>query len=721
MIHRLPDFIMTVMACWLGLSLWVRAPHDRTAAAFAWLCLNLAVYGMSAVLSLLTTRYGAALMLDRAQLIATLTAPVAFLQFVLALVSAQKPARWQRLALLAFYALALALGTFAIFGPMDLSSYRDYQQTGEAYRPWAPWGETRFPGPWLNGLWAAQRVLPLLLGLYLMAEAYRRHDVGGPHTGRQRLFFAIAATVGVLGAIEATLARIFQLTPAVGRTFIALALAALAYAVLAYRSLLPPRVAQRAFVYSLLGGLITLAYVSLLLGLEWLTRMLLGVGTPVVTAIALVALVALFGPLREWLGAQLDKRFFRREFDYDRLIDALSSDLLSGSDIGEQFEPLLSSVCRASGAQAGLVAVRQGQGLHVVAAFGLEQAAAWDLRDAPIPTQPLEAQGWQHWPAARLVLPLIQEKTPLGVLALGPRRSGQPYGEGEQQLLRAVANYLGVAIAHQRVREQEQRSMALLAEQSRALREQQTALAQLANAALDRLNRAVDSSPPAQPQSGMRVFCLGPLRVERDGEPLTRWGGEKAGTHQAEALFAFLFDRRGRGLSKDEIEELIWPELPIDKADTAFHRTLSGLRRTLEPNLRRGNQSRAIPYQRDRYWLEPALIAWADLDEFARLLEEARQLAGQGQDARAIERLQQAAALYRGPYMDDCPFFGDSAYVEERRAALQAEYVECLLTLGGLLERQGRADEALAYYRRALAAADGAHARAEERIARLRA
>jgi DNA-binding SARP family transcriptional activator len=716
MLHRLPDFVMTVLACWLGLSLWVRAPRERTAVAFAWLCLNLAIYGMSAVLSLLTSSFSAAIVLDRVQLIATLTTPVAFLHFVIVLVGVEKPPRWQRAALALGYALACALAAYAVFGAMDLSSYRDHRSGAPVYEAWAPWGETRFEPALLNALWAVQRVLPLLLGLYLMAEAYRRHEASGADTGRQRLFFVIAATIGVLGAIEATLARSFQLTPAIGRSFIVLALGALAYAVLAYRSLLPQRVAQRTFLYSLLGGLITIAYVSLLLGLEALTSYTLGVSTPVVTAIVLVALVALFGPIREWLGSQLDRRFFQREFDYGQLIGALSSDLLGNGEVSEHVEPLLNNVCRAANAREGLIAVRQGERLRVLAGFGSAQLGEWLPRGAEIPERTLADQPWQAWPPARLVLPLIQEGAPLGVLALGRRGAEQPYREGEQQLLRAVANYLSVAIAHHQVREQEQRAVALLTEQGRALREQQAALAQLANAALDKFNRA----PAADgDRSGLRVYCLGSLRVERDGEMLTRWGGEKAGTNQAEALFAFLFDRRGRGLSKDEAEELIWPELPIDKADTAFHRTLSGLRRTLEPNLRRGNQSKALPYQRDRYWLDPALVAWADCDEFERLLSQGRELAARGEELAALEAFQQAAALYRGPYMDDCPFFGDSAYAEERRAQLRDEYLECMLSTGALFERQGRTNEALACYRRLLAAADGEHPRAEAAITRL--
>src|SRR6476620_10715313 len=50
----LPAFFMAVLACWLGLSLLVRAPRDRPTQAFAWLCLHLTMYGLTIVLSYLT-------------------------------------------------------------------------------------------------------------------------------------------------------------------------------------------------------------------------------------------------------------------------------------------------------------------------------------------------------------------------------------------------------------------------------------------------------------------------------------------------------------------------------------------------------------------------------------------------------------------------------------------------------------------------------------------
>jgi DNA-binding SARP family transcriptional activator len=172
-------------------------------------------------------------------------------------------------------------------------------------------------------------------------------------------------------------------------------------------------------------------------------------------------------------------------------------------------------------------------------------------------------------------------------------------------------------------------------------------------------------------------------------------------------------------VSKDEAEELIWPDLDLEKADTAFHRTISALRRTLEPGLRRGNESRTVAYHHERYWLDPATVAWCDADAFGALVERGHTLLRQGETEAARTGFAEALALYRGDYMDDCPFFGDSSYVEERRVELRGQRIDTLLALGAVYERLGQAGEAATCYRRALAAADGDCPRAEEGLARL--
>jgi DNA-binding SARP family transcriptional activator len=704
-----PAFFMAVLACWLGLSLLVRAPRDRPTQAFAWLCLHLTIYGLTIVLPDLTDAVRVRYVLELIQVVETVLLPPVFFHFILVLVGDLAYARWQLVALAAAYSCGLALAGYALLGPMI--SRAD--------------GALFFPAPLLLP-WTLQRAVPMLLALSLMFLSYRQ-AAGDDLERRRRALFALSAVVGVVGALWATAARNAGFWAAPGHALMDLALALLAYAVLAYRSLLPTRVARRTFYRSLLGGILTALYIGLLLLAEPLANDIIQPRSrlPLVTIATLIVLIAIFGPLRDWAGAWIDRRFFHREFDYGRLLRAVGDDLFQRGDLQGQLQAALTSICRTLALRDGAVAIQEGVGLRVLATYGADPPTPDALRDVAAPETTQTRYGdWEPWPAARLLLPLRRspdapqaEDEALGLLLLGAKLSGEPYRETERALLHSLGAYLSLTIKHARSQQAEELAMAALAEQSRQLlAEQELLVAQAAEAA-----RAValPAAPDAQPARGLRVFALGPLRVERDGERIERWGGDKAGTYQSEALFAFLFDRRGRGVTKDEAEEVIWPDLDLDKADTAFHRTISALRRTLEPGLKRGNESKLITYHHERYWLDPASVAWCDADAFGAAAERGHTLMRQGDLETARALLAEALELYRGDYMDDCPFFGDSAYVEGRRAELRDQRIDALLALGAVYERLGQAGEAVTCFRRALSAADGDCLRAEEGLARL--
>jgi DNA-binding SARP family transcriptional activator len=193
---------------------------------------------------------------------------------------------------------------------------------------------------------------------------------------------------------------------------------------------------------------------------------------------------------------------------------------------------------------------------------------------------------------------------------------------------------------------------------------------------------------------GLRVKALGSMHVERGGVPMRRWGGEKAGSRQAQAIFAFLFDRGEAGVLKDEVTELLWPDLEIRRGDLAFHRTLGGLRSVLD----KGEDGDSIRYDGGRYRLAPHIVAWSDVAAFEELLDGAS-ARGAGASVAALE---EARILYRGDYLDDCPFFGDSSFVEERRAYLRGRFEDLLVKLGDRYRETGDADSAAARYRQAL-------------------
>jgi two-component SAPR family response regulator len=180
------------------------------------------------------------------------------------------------------------------------------------------------------------------------------------------------------------------------------------------------------------------------------------------------------------------------------------------------------------------------------------------------------------------------------------------------------------------------------------------------------------------------------MRIRRDGRLIEAVGGPKAGAHQAMGLFAFLFDRDVRGLEKDEAIELIWPESSLPVADTAFHRTMLGLRRSLG-----GSREDVIEYRVGRYFLSASVIGSSDLADLEDLLDAS----GIEDDPQArITMLERCRSLNRGAYLDDCPFYGTSVFVEVRRSLVHSVMTAVLFELGDLYEATGH--PALAAMRR---------------------
>lgn len=697
LLHHVPDALLVMLSCWLGLSLLVRAPHDQGTRVFAWFCFHLALYGLGALLPQLTSSASAAAAFNRLQLIATVLSPTVFLHFIVILTATGYVPRTRRIIAGGFYLTASILALYAAFGVLP--------EPAQPFPVWSRWGEPRFPAGLLAWAWTAQRILPPLIALLFMARSYRAtpHDV---QEQRLRRIFAFTSLLGVSGAVGASLARDLPMTPALPRTMILVAMLALAYGVLVHRALLPARVARRTFFYSILGSLLTTASVGLVILLEALVDSWLQIDVPLVSALSLVVMIATVDPLREWFRRQLDQRFYRREFNYVHLVRSLSDDMREQGDLSDQLQAALSAICRALGIRAGLVVVAQPGGLAVLACYGqVTPLPAPEAIMVPDEPQWLDSS-WETWPQARFLLPLRHGENRLGLLILGKQYVPQPLNASEQALLDYLNSYLSMAISHAHARDLQQDAIIALAEQSRALRDQQEHLARQAMIAAR--EEAAHHEQAASPADGLRVYALGPFRVERAEETITRWGGNKAGTHQAEALFAFLFDRRGKGITKDEVAQLIWPDLDIERADSAFHRTLAALRRTLEPELRRGNESRTILYHHERYWLTPSLIAWCDTEALRAAVESGITHFRQNKLDEAIRDLEHASSLYRGDYMDDCPFFGDSVYAEEQRRELQARAIDGQLALAAAYEARGRIGEAISAYRRAITlSADG--------------
>ena len=197
--------------------------------------------------------------------------------------------------------------------------------------------------------------------------------------------------------------------------------------------------------------------------------------------------------------------------------------------------------------------------------------------------------------------------------------------------------------------------------------------------------------PPAQApaevhQSRLRIFALGPARVEKEGLPLDSpdWIQKTR-----ELLYYLLSHPEGR--TKEQIGSALWPEASTAQLRSSFHDTVFRLRRAL------GGKEWVV-FDKRRYAFGGALDYSYDVEEFERRLSEARRLQGEAPD-QAILHLQEAAALYAGDFLEDV---AQSEWTLERQEELRRAYGESLLLLGGILLSRDRYAEAAQAYRRAI-------------------
>jgi DNA-binding SARP family transcriptional activator len=640
--------VTAVLATWLGLLVLTRAGRARGASVFATLCLLLVTWSVAIIIQRVTAdRAFIQPLVNPVEDVAAFLLPPLTAHIAIAVAFEGRRSATATAVLVVGYVVGVLAGIQAVLDPTHPITFSEpfFEPLGVPGHIVA-WGfaAVRF------GVWAAG-VAYLLLGL---------REAGGDEARRRQLQYAVATVVlGVTGGMLRILPREVGGPEWVGVSLIAAATVMATYAVVAQHLFIAADVAARAVRWSLGGGLAVVAYVGVLVVADRLVASALRIDLPIVIAIAVVVTIALFDPIAERLrpvlmGSGGDGRRLR-------LLQAIGHDPILGQAPEEAIEPALARLVRTfelTGAQV------EGEDLDVT-------TGTLD------PDDPLSAR-----------VPLVVDGVAVGHARFGRKRGGLPFTPADLEALDLAAEYLGSSLRLARRHDAQATALADLRIEHAAVQSQGTAL----SAAL---------AEAATPSSGLHVYALGPLRAERDGEPIRRWGGAKAGSRQAEAVFAFLFDRGERGAAKDEILEVVWPDVDLDRADVAFHRTMLGLRSVLQPDRRtRGDATGVISFRNDRYRLDPSVIAWSDVAEFEGLL------GGGGEGSRGIRGLEQARVLYRGDYLDDCPFYGDSAEVEERRTALRSRYVDLLIELGERYADAGDRPAATACLRDARALAD---------------
>ncbi len=103
---------------------------------------------------------------------------------------------------------------------------------------------------------------------------------------------------------------------------------------------------NRALVYGPLTATLALVYVGGVVGLQAVFRGLTGQESTLAVVASTLAIAALFNPLRRWVQAFVDRRFYRRKYDAAKTLDAFSVRLRDETQLDTLSDDLVGVVTR---------------------------------------------------------------------------------------------------------------------------------------------------------------------------------------------------------------------------------------------------------------------------------------------------------------------------------------------------------------------------------------
>ncbi|MEZ4571344.1 MAG: BTAD domain-containing putative transcriptional regulator [Thermomicrobiales bacterium] len=188
----------------------------------------------------------------------------------------------------------------------------------------------------------------------------------------------------------------------------------------------------------------------------------------------------------------------------------------------------------------------------------------------------------------------------------------------------------------------------------------------------------------------LRIELLGGFRIACGASEIPDDGWRLA---KARSLVKIVVLAPGQSILREQLVELLWPDLDPDAGSNNLHQALHVARRTLGALLPDEKPNRILRLQRGILSLDPAAPLWIDVDVFE---ERARDLQTADDPGRFYETLD----LYRGDLLPD-DLYED--WAAERRIALHEQYLSLLDRLARLHVARREATPAIDALRRIVA------------------
>lgn len=186
-------------------------------------------------------------------------------------------------------------------------------------------------------LWVS--LIMILVGVGLYSQIYRYLHMS-TDVQRQQLkwvlfgFVALNVTIPIWGYIgfayppsqpSPTRVGLLLFSMPLNVTLTTLLPLTVAFSILRYRLFDIDRIINRTLVYGTLTGVLVIVYFIGVVVLQNVFALVGGQRSPLAVVLSTLAIAALFNPLRRWLQAFIDRRFFRRKYDTELVLAKFSS------------------------------------------------------------------------------------------------------------------------------------------------------------------------------------------------------------------------------------------------------------------------------------------------------------------------------------------------------------------------------------------------------------
>jgi hypothetical protein len=211
---------------------------------------------------------------------------------------------------------------------------------------------------------------------------------------------------------------------------------------------------NRTIVYILLTGMLAAVYFVSIYILQALVQAVTGQRSDWVLVGSTLVIAALSRPLRDRVQIFIDRRFYREKVDSRRAFVEFGRELRTLIELPELERTLVNRVTDLLHIRYGALYLR-GAGARFLPAYAgrIPSEANADLVPNPDEIRRLgngEIVNRPSSPPFPLLVPLIASQpgsgAPLGILALGPRLSGEGYSREDQSILLGLADQAGTAI-----------------------------------------------------------------------------------------------------------------------------------------------------------------------------------------------------------------------------------------------------------------------------------